>query len=344
MAVTKEVYALTAGFTSSDVINQLGSAFIDAGLMTSWYDTFTISDRTYGVLECVYDPTKTFGTTYYLFTANASFVGVNVGTGWNTTTNEFTGTQYLDYSLQPSNIFFTGSSQRSTEVVLPLNYNNLSTLNIYRYTSTASANQSWFMFQQGLSISWPFAIHNPAQTLYPWLDLDLGMIPGLYAVRTGVSNSAGALTFYLQENIRRAYPYGQALLDFTDSINGLGTFHSLLKGTYAYWGTGKTPNSAGGNLTLGANGLTIIPVGSAAANPAYAQDFVPICSQLPWTSFSSTPLATDFGVYMHYANNTMNFEDRFVVDPGVEEWEILACSNNPTVTTGASPTFLARVV
>jgi hypothetical protein len=343
MAVTKEVYTLTAGFTPASVIGILEQAFIDAGLMTGWHDSFSSGGKGFGVLECVYDPTKTFGTTYYLFTADANRVGVSVGTGWDTVTNTFTGTQFLDYYVQPPNTE-PYLNYRGTNITTPLEYYNTSALSLYRYTSTASVNQSWFVFQQGLSVSNPFAIHHPAQSLYSWLDLDLGMIPGLYTVATSTVNTTGNTSFYMQENLLRAYPCGQAIIGYTNTSYGGSVFSGLNLGMYSYVGSGKTSDNAINNLSFGANGKTVLPIASAAANPAYTQDYNPICSELPWTSFSPGPLATDFGVYMHYANNTLNFEDRFVVDPGVEEWEILDCTNNFVVTTAASPTFIARVV
>lgn len=343
MAVTKQIYSLTVGFSQTDVIDQLEQALIDAGLMTGWYDSFTSGARAYGVFECVYDPTKTFGTTYYLFTIENQRIGVSIGTGWDTATNTFTGTQFLDYYLQPPDIQ-AYQDWGATTIGTPGidQYSNTTTFNIYRYTSTVNSNQSWFVFQQGFNISYPFTFHNPAETLYPWLDLDLGMIPGLYATVCGVGQNAGATSFCLQSNIRRAYPYGQALTGYS-SVYGNDTFNGLRTPSYTYYGCGKVDNAGTGNFAP-AGSKIVIPVGSPGANPAYSQNYVPICSDLPWTPFSSSPLATDFGVYMHYANNTLNFEDRFVVDPGVEEWEILYCANNPTVTTGASPTFLARVV
>jgi hypothetical protein len=341
MAVTKEIYTLTAGFTPADVIDLLGQAFIDAGLMAAWHDTFTNGGNSYGVLECVYDPTKAFGTTYYLFLAEANNLAVAIGTGWDLATNEFTGTQYLDYFLPASQVFYYGG--RSTVLTNPLSYNNNTTLNIYRYTSTASTNQSWFVFQQGLSTTYPFTIISPNQSLYPWLDLDLAMIPGVHNVVTSVAPSTipCSLSYNLLENIGRAYPYGQGVAGSTGSSYGNGIFHNMNKPMYQYVGTGKVPGAGLNNF--GGTGI-ILPISSSEVNPAFAQDYIPICSELPWTSFSSAPLATDLGVYMHYANNTLNFEDRFVVDPGVEEWEILTCTNNVTVTTAGSPTFLARVV
>jgi hypothetical protein len=345
MAVTKQIYSLTAGFSPTDVINQLGQAFIDAGLMVGWHDTFVIGGNSYGVLECVYDPTKTYGTTYYLFVADQYRVGVAVGTGWDTASNTFTGTQFLDYYLQSPDVYNSGNG-RSTDMTAPMYYNTTSAVNIYRYTSTVNVNQSWFVFQQGLSTSNPFTIYNPAQTPYPWLDLDLGMIPGFHNLSVSTYGNTGIVSFFLQENIGRAYPCGQSTIGWTGIGNGSGLFHGLYKGMYNYVGSCKVSGQGSNNLNFGlSNGsATILPIASSTVNPAYTQDYIPICSELPWTSFSSTPLATDFGVYMHYANNTLNFEDRFVVDPGVEEWEILTCANNATVTTCPSPTFLARVV
>ncbi len=342
MAVTKEIYTLTAGFTPADVIDLLGQAFIDAGLMAAWHDTFSNGYGSCGVLECVYDPTKAFGTTYYLFFADTNRLGVAIGTGWDLATNEFTGTQYLDYFLPASQVFNQGN-YRTTDLSTPSYYANTTTLNIYRYTSAASTNQSWFVFQQGLGTTYPFTIISPNQSLYPWLDLDLAMIPGVHNVSTGVVGNGipCSLSYNLLENIGRAYPYGQGVAGYTGTIVGTGVFHAMYKSMYQYVGTGRVPAAASYNFAT--TGI-ILPISSSEVNPAFAQDYIPICSELPWCSFTSEPLATDLGVYMHYANNTLNFEDRFVVDPGVEEWEILTCTNNATVTTAGSPTFLARVV
>jgi hypothetical protein len=349
MAVTKEVYALTVGFTPSNVLDTLEQAFIDAGLMTGWHDRFSPDgSNQMAVLECVYDNTKQFGTTYYVFWSTPSQVGFFIGTnGWDTATHTFTGTQFLDYAFQPATATSFGLTYNggATTITAPMSFNNGSTLDIFRYTSAVDTKQSWFLFRFGLAVSYPFAVHRSDTSLYPWLDLDKGMVPGFYTAATATSNAVGLTAFYLQENIRRAYPYGQAQAGATTagffSPNG---WHALNCGMYSYAGTGKVSANPGANNSWGANGKIILPVGSPEVNPAYLTQYSPICSELPWTSFSSTTLATDLGVYMHYENNTLNFEDRFVVDPGVEEWEILSCSNNPTVTTGASPTFLARVV
>jgi hypothetical protein len=89
---------------------------------------------------------------------------------------------------------------------------------------------------------------------------------------------------------------------------------------------------------------TLLPIGFSSTNPAFTSDYVPICSGVPWSAFASTPLAADFGMYMHYANNNITLLDTFVVSSGVEEWETVTYENNGAVNDGASPVFLARVV
>jgi len=77
MAVTKQTYNINAGFTSVDVATALRSALIDAGLMTEWFDSFTISGNTIcRVLQIIHDPTKTYGTCFYYFTIDNSGIAV----------------------------------------------------------------------------------------------------------------------------------------------------------------------------------------------------------------------------------------------------------------------------
>lgn len=88
-----------------------------------------------------------------------------------------------------------------------------------------------------------------------------------------------------------------------------------------------------------------LPVGVSAANPAYTSNYSPIFTGLPYNFYiASSPMPNDFGVYFHYANNTMARGDKIIVSAGSEEWEILSVANNGTQTTGASACFLARVV
>lgn len=117
MAVTKEVYTLAPGWSNLDVLNQIKQAFIDAGLMTDWYDSFAISTTQCGVIECAYDGTKAFGKTYYVCAFDGSLFGIYAATGeYDAVTHTFTGAQYLDFAqqaIQRPGIGFTWNSSTS---------------------------------------------------------------------------------------------------------------------------------------------------------------------------------------------------------------------------------------
>ena len=51
MAVTKQVYTAAATWTASGLADIFQSAFIDAGLMTAWHDSFlnTVENRVLAV-------------------------------------------------------------------------------------------------------------------------------------------------------------------------------------------------------------------------------------------------------------------------------------------------------
>ena len=97
MACTKQTYTATATWTASDLAQLFEDAFIDAGLMTAWYDSFLSSSVENRVLEVVYDGTKTYGKTYYWFMFTTTGVYLHVATGWDAPNNVPSGTQYLDY-------------------------------------------------------------------------------------------------------------------------------------------------------------------------------------------------------------------------------------------------------
>jgi hypothetical protein len=73
MAVTKQTYTASATWTASGLASIFRSAFIDAGLMTEWHDSFlnTIENR---VLEITYNGSKTYGKTYHWFQFTTSGV------------------------------------------------------------------------------------------------------------------------------------------------------------------------------------------------------------------------------------------------------------------------------
>jgi hypothetical protein len=339
MAVTKQTYTLSAGWTASQLTGIYRSAFIDAGLMTEWYDSFNNSNNfPVRVLEVDYDPTKTYGKTYYVF--------YFVCSGWDAINHVPTGTQSLDYHVPPDSVYTVNQNFFSSRIELGMNSG--SDLNLVRYTSGADVKQSWFMlYQSGTSRSRPFTILHPNTSLYSWLDLDKGIVSGFIELFTFTSSRNGFVSLRMPDHIRRSLLTGYSLRGSVNSGNGTGIFHVVGFYTHCYAGMGNQNDSGGANYSnvgSGQNACTFLPVGRLNANPAFTSDYVPICSGLPWSAFTSTPLAADFGIYMHYADNNITLLDTFVVSSGVEEWETVSYENNGSVNDGASPLFLARVV
>jgi hypothetical protein len=348
MPVTKETYTANATWTSENAADLLRDAFIDAGLMTDWYDSFTISGTNIvRVLRIQHDSTKTYGTSFYAFNIDSGNIRVHLASGWNPTSSGVpplsvpTGTQYLDYERLPSN--YSSSSFGSSV------FSGSSTSNLYldRYTSADDAKQSWFVFRAGAAISQPFTILHKDTVLHPWLDLNKGMISGYLRVYTGTNNNAGIVNFRVGENLRRCLLVGSALRGTTTSSSA---FHDLNYVSNAYLGVGSESNDYFFNFPIAAysssntTGGLVLPVGKNSANPAFTTDYVPICTDLPWSAWTPTRLANDFGVYMHYADNTIQYGNKFIVQSTINEWETISIANNDSVVDGASAAFLARVV
>lgn len=349
MAVTKQTYTLSAGWTASQLTGIYRSAFIDAGLMTEWYDSFINSSNIrVRVLEVDYDSTKAYGKTYYVFyfESGPTWAGVSICSGWDATNHVPTGTQGLDYHLSPENVYAAGNYAYNSRIEISMTTG--ADLSLVRYTSGADVKQSWFMlYQSGTSRSQPFTILHPNTSLYSWLDLDKGVVNGFIDINTYTSGRNGFVSIRMPENIRAALLTGYALKGSVNTGNGSGTFHALPLYTHCYAGLGNQSDSGGGNYSnvgSGYNACTFLPIGRLNSNPAFTSDYVPICSGVPWSAFTSTPLASDFAVYMHYADNNITLLDTFVVSSGVEEWETVAYTNSAYVNDGASPLFLARVV
>lgn len=338
MAVNKEVYTANATWTPADAANLLRDAFIDAGLMTAWHDSFAGPGTEYRVLKIEHNNAKTYGSSFYRFTFAGAGIEISLSSGWKSSgtppINVPTGTQFLDYHLFPADE--NPAPQGRTGI-----FSGSATSNLFldRFTSSVDTKQSWFVFRQGANKSAPFSILHKDTILHSWLDLDKGIANGYSTIIAVTDSQMGYVWFRVRENIRRCLLTGAALSGIT-SFNGNGYFHNIEWNQASYFGVGSRANS-GGNLNV-AIGIAL-PIGKASANPAFATDYIPICTDLVWSAFTPTKLAIDFGIYMHYADNTTAYGDKFIVQSSVNEWEVLQFTNNSIVNDGASPTFLARV-
>ena len=348
MAVTKQTYTALASWTTAQAADLLKDAFIDAGYMTDWHDSFTISGSNIArVLKVEHDSTKTYGTSFYIFYFAGGSVRVSLASGWDTTSSVPTGTQFLDYFVLPS-IYTTSDTLSLINTTPVFGGSQTSDLLLDRYTSGDDSRQSWFVFSQGTNQSMPFSVLHKNTTLHSWLDLDKGIITGYLRAETQVQastpNRTGSVGFRTDTVLARCLLLGTAFRG-AELGSRIGFCEKNYK-AYAYSGLGAASNNVGNNFasTTFSVSCVILPVGKNSANPAFSTDYIPICTDLAWSMWTPTRLANDFAVYMHYASNTIAYQDKFIVQAGINEWETLAFSNSLAVNDAPSATFLARVV
>ena len=330
MACTKETYTATATWTASQLANLFRDAFIDAGLMTDWFDSFLSGSIENRVLEVTYDGTKAYGKTYYWFMFATTGVWLHVATGWNASTDVPTGTQYLD--------FFATTTNATTNHWQMFAAATSNTVELVRYTSGVDADQSWFTIKRSGSVDRTFAILKGV-TVQSWLDLSKGFFNGFVHVAPTIDNNSGVVQFDRGPSLRREIAVGTHLIGITNSSSYVGTSitaQSLL----SYGAVGRVSNS-GSNY--GSTGFIPLPTASATANPAYTADSNPVFHSLPFHPYVAESLPSDFGMSFHFASNAFDPGDTLVVTAGTEEWEVLA-ETAGTAGTVPTPMFLARMV
>lgn len=339
MAVTKATYTATGTWTAAQLATIFESAFVASGLMSSWHDSFTSGSIENRVLAVTYDGGATYGTTYYWFMFTTAGVYVNVAASWNAASDVPSGTQYLDY--------YSTTTNATTNHYRHLTLSSSTNVSLIRYTSGVDATQSWYTLVQGAT-SHTFTIPPASVTVAPWVDLDKVFFHHHLVVAPAASTRAGVVSFVSWHLLRRSFACGGALNGSTASESDFAQVVA------AYASVGRQSNNNGTNLgSVGASntgtaatvGAVFVPMGNSTANPAYSANFSPVFTGFPISHYISSPnAAADFGLAFHYANNTMVRGDKLIVTASVEEWEILSVANNATVTDGASPMFLARVV
>jgi hypothetical protein len=346
MAVTKQTYTAAPTWTAADLATTYRSAFIDAGLMTDWHDSFLSGSIENRVLRIQYDVSKTYGTTFYWFQFSTAGAFLHVATGWNTSTDVPTGTQYLDFFSTTTNATsnhwqFSGSLSATTAA------------DLIRYSS---GSHHWFVSRQGTTRQ-AFTIQPASHTLQSWINLDRGFYTGFASLFTQATGTCGAsMTFNRGPALRRDVIVGPGLVGSTTAGNYSSTSASMA--LLAYVAPRHVSNSYTNNISTviavtssdpPANGsrcgAIVLPVGFSTSNPAYTTNSNPVFHSMPFTPYSTTTLNSDFGITFHYATNVFGFQDKFIVTAGTEEWETLAFSN-ASVGDGTTPSvaFLARVV
>lgn len=333
MAVTKQTYTATATLTGATFFTQLRSAFIDAGLMTEWFDNFASSGFENRVLE-ITNAAGTYGKTYYWFMVGSSGnLCYQVATGWNAGSDIPSGTQYLDYFSTTTN---TIGNHRAL-----LSFAFSTDVKITRYTS---GNVNFFVVSQGSSYRC-FTIQKGSGSFHTWVDFSKGFLNLLYELNPAISGRAGQVGFQRYCSLRRELGRGIALNGSTSAGEYTGNNGPTQGAEYAYLGLGNGSNVWSNNMgwDLRDRSAIILPIGFNGTNGAYSTDSSPVFHSLPYSQWITTTMGSDFGVTMLYTANTLGIYDTITVSAGTEVWEVMAFANSTTITTGATPVMLARI-
>lgn len=343
MPVVKQTYTASPPYTQSNLALLFRSAFIDAGLMTEWFDSFTSGGIDSRILEVTYDGTKTYGKTYYWFMFSGANVHMHVTTGWNASSDAPVGTQYID---------FLNSSTTTTANHMQFRpFNSTVTFTITRYTSEVNPQFTWFIVRNGTVI---FNLHisrtAPTASI---VDLNRVFYTSAMWCETATAANTGTVGFNLFPPVLRRHYLGNSLRGVTtvgsygavgeggnnDWRAGIFGSMSNIMNFYGYTFVGNANNTAS-NLSSGRN--ILLPVGFTNTNPSYATDSRPIYSGLPLSPYSSSVLPADFGISGIYTANNLEVFHQVIVTAGVEQWEVLSVANASAVTISPTAVFLAR--
>jgi hypothetical protein len=344
MAVTKQTYTASATWTAANVADAFEDAFIDAGLMTAWHDSFANGAFENRVLEVEYDGTKTYGTCYYWFIFTIDGVFVSIASGWNTGTNVPSGTAFVDY-------FATTTNTTTNHFTLIGSLSTATAVEIVRYTSAVNTDYSWFSVRNG-STPVPFTIAPASATLATWIDLDKVLFHHILWGRTGVTsptNNCGAFVEFLNLFwLRRSFHCGGALRGAT----AISRFRDVQLSMLTYGMTGNSNNATANwdgltrstiSTSLSAGTPVLLPYGFNNTNTAYATDYAPVINGYTYSNYTTNSMPADFGLFFNFGTTAFAFSDRIIVSAGVEEWEVYGFANN-TSADSASSLIVARVV
>ena len=283
MAVTKQVYTLSPTWNASGLASLFRSAFIDAGLMTEWYDAFLSGSVENRIVEVVNDGTKTYGTVYYWFMFTTAGVSVHTALSWNATTHVPTGTQYQNYFDATTNATTNHDPIYTTLVTT-------TTFTLTRYTSAVNTSCTWFVLRQSASV----------QLLIPF---------GAYTATSFVDQNRTAfngLTLISGQSVNNF-----ALMSFAHH-GGLLTRYGTI---------GRVSNAITSN-TDETSVTTWLPTALTETHTGLAANYSPVFTSIQCTPYLPA-LPADFGLTTYYASNSVVVGDTFIVSAGTEEYEVI---------------------
>lgn len=326
MTVVPQTYTATATWTASQLADIFKQAFIDAGLMTDWFDSFlnTVENR---VLRVINDGAKTYGTVYYWFMFTTGGVFVQTTNTWNASTHVPTGTQYIDY--------LTTSTNATTNHLTLLALSSATSCTLTRYTSGINTSASFFLIRNGSS-NQCFMLSHPSYNASSFVDQDKLQFNNLLTVSGSATSFYSLITTAQAWSTRSSY-LGAMSLRGSVSLTGFS-------GTRIICQYGAHGNSSNGGSSNAPNAAvaTWLPVAENNTNTALASDHSPAFTS-PTISPYMAALPSDFALIPYYAASTMALQDTLVVNSGSEEWEMVVIAVN-TSADSSKLMFCARTV
>lgn len=332
MAVTKQVYTLSPTWTASGLASLFRSAFIDAGLMTEWYDDFLSGSIENRILEVVNDGTKTYGTVYYWFMFTTTEVRVHTALSWNATSHVPTGTQYQNYySTTTSSIsdhsplYSTASNGTGSALVAS------TSLTLTRYTSAINTSCTWFILRQSASLT--FLVPFGAYTATSFVDQNVTAFNGLINVNPWQQATASSIRFnHMAAHTRRTYLGATA----TNGATIAQYFYSMAQ-LLQYGTIGNSNQSTDPNLSSLYS--IMLPTARTNTHTGLANDHTPVFTSIQCSPYLPV-LPADFALCSYYVSTAVAIQDTFIVSAGVEEYEVLMRAAG----AGNLILFLARTV
>jgi len=328
MAVTKQAYTATATWTATQLADIFKQAFIDAGLMTDWFDSFLSGSIENRILRVINNGSKTYGTVYYWFMFTTTGVFVATTTTWNATTHVPTGTQYIDYYSTTTN----ATTNHTTLLALA----NTTTCTLTRYTSGINSNVSIFLLRQGSSYR-TFMLSHPSFNASSFVNQDIVQFNSLLFISASFGTYASYVDVYQAYHTRASY-LGAAGLRGSTGVSVYANSHRI--NTFLAYGNSNGGGSVNIDSTISAIRL---PVAFNNTNTNLASNHTPLFTSPPISPYMS-PLPADFGITSYYPSSTMVVQDTLVVSSGTEEWEMLVVSIPSQTTDSGKALFCARTV
>lgn len=333
MAVTKQVYTLDANWTAASHASTYRSAFIDAGLMTEWFDSFlsgTIENR---ILRVVHDANKTYGTTFYWFMFTTTGVSTHVALSWNATTHVPSGTQYLDY-------FSTTTNATTNHYSLVSALATTTSATLTRYTSGINTSCTWFVFIQA-GVRYRFLIPYGAYTATSFVNLNVNAFNGMTSLNANTTSYGAELYFFQLGGITRRVLLGSAMLRGNTSTSS----YIQAWRTNSYGSIGNVSNSSPLNSINISTPNTYLPAAFLNTNTSLTADYSPV-----YTSIAISPylpvMPADFALAPYFASGAIATGDTLVVSPGLEEYDVffVRLAGEPTTSGTGHLLFLIRTV